>query len=163
MAQFCVYCGAQLRDEGDYCPACGKSKPAPDNPGSNVRPIILPPEAEKIFFQDGTVTVTNTRFVVPGHVFQMSEVKGVRAERAESVGTWPSVLYMLALGAFLARLYRLGFLLLIAGALVRLFFKPKFTVVLSNLSGEVRAFTRPDQGYILEILDALQKALLFRQ
>ncbi len=163
MAQFCVSCGAPLSDTGDYCPACGKSRrAAPDNSGSDVKPIILPPEAEKTFFQDGTVTVTNTRFVVPGRVFPMSEVRGVRVERTQSVGSWPTMLYMLALGAFLARLYRLGFLLLIAGALVRLFFKPKFTVVLDSLSGEVRAFSRPDQGYILEILDALQKALLYR-
>ena len=26
MAQFCVYCGAQLHDEGAFCHACGKSK-----------------------------------------------------------------------------------------------------------------------------------------
>ena len=163
MAQFCVYCGAPVSDAGDYCPACGKSRrAASDNPGSDAKPIILPPEAEKTFFQDGTVTVTSTRFVVPGRVFPMSEVRGARVERTESVGSLPSVLYVLALGAFLARLYRFGFLLLIVGALARLFFKPKFTVVLDSLSGEVRAFSRADQGYILEILDALQKALLYR-
>ncbi len=26
MAQFCVYCGAQLHEEGTFCPACGKGK-----------------------------------------------------------------------------------------------------------------------------------------
>jgi hypothetical protein len=164
MAQFCVYCGAQLHDQGEYCPVCGKSSiPAPNDPAAGVQPVILPPEEERPFFQDGTVTITSTRFTVPGQVFAMSEVRGVRVERTDSLGSWPTALYLLALGAFVARLYRFGFVLLIVGTLLKMFFRPKFALVFDSPSGQVRAYTSPDRDYIHQILDALKQAILFRQ
>jgi hypothetical protein len=162
MAQYCVYCGARLHDEGDYCHACGKSRIADaDGPGPAVKPVVLPPDAEKTFFKNGAVTVTNTRFTAPGRVFAMSDVRGARAERADSKTPWPTLLYMLGLAAFLARLYRLGLVLFIVGALLSLFFKPKSTVVLDSASGEVRAVTSRDPDYIAAIVDAVKKAIMY--
>ncbi len=162
MAQYCVYCGAQLTDEGDYCRACGKSKTA-DGSGPAVKPVLLPPEAERTFYKDGSVTVTNLHFTVPGRTFAMSEVRGVRLERTGSRTPWPTLLYFFGLAAFLARLYRLGLILFMVGVLLTVFAKPKFVIVLDSASGEVHAFTSRDHDYLAEIVDAIRKAILYRQ
>lgn len=161
MAQHCIYCGAQLYDEGDYCHVCGKSKAGMPGRSEAPRPIVLPPEAESTFFQDGSVSVTSTHFTVPGQTFAISDIQAVRFEKHSS-GSWPTVCYLLGLGAFLTRVYRLGLILFILGAIVSTIFRPKFTVVLETVSGEVRAFTSSDRNYIAEIVNALKKALASR-
>ena len=163
MPQFCIYCGAPLAEEGDYCPACGKNRrAAPDADGAAAKPLVLPPEAERTFFQDGIITVTNIRFVVPGRVFPMSEVKSVRVERRESTGSWPTVLYLLALGALFARLYRFGFLLLLLATIIKLLFRPKYAVMLDTVSGAVSAFASGDRDYIVQVVEAVKQALVYR-
>jgi hypothetical protein len=93
----------------------------------------------------------------------MSDVKSVRFERTQATRSWPTALYLLGLGAFLARLYRFGLILLIIGALLNTISRPKFTIVLDSVSGEVRAFTSSDRDYIYEIVEALKQALAYRQ
>ncbi len=63
----------------------------------------------------------------------------------------------------LSRLYRVGFVLLIVGAIFNAISKPKFTVVLDTVSGEIRAFTSSDRDYISEIVNALKKAIAYRR
>jgi hypothetical protein len=44
MARFCVYCGAQLHEEGAFCPACGKSKvgSVTESSGAAAHAVIAP-------------------------------------------------------------------------------------------------------------------------
>jgi hypothetical protein len=164
MAQHCIHCGTEVYDEGNYCHVCGKSKAGiPSSSGPAPKPIVLPPDEERTFFQDGTVIVTNTHFTVPGRIFAMSDVKSVRFERTQATRSWPTALYLLGLGSFLVRLYRFGLVLLIIGALLNTISRPKFTIVLDSVSGEVRAFTSSDRDYIYEIVEALKQALAYRQ
>jgi hypothetical protein len=93
----------------------------------------------------------------------MSDVTGARAERAGSKTPWPTLLYVFGLAAFFARLYRVGLLLFMAGALLSVFARPKFAVVVDGESGEVQALTSRDQDYITAIVDALKKAILYRR
>jgi hypothetical protein len=163
MAKHCTHCGTKLYDEGDYCHVCGKSKAGtPGSSGPAMKPIVLPPEAESTFFQDGNVLVTNLHFTVPGRIFAISDVRSVRLEKTVAARSWPTVFYLLGLGAFLSRVYSLGLILLTLGALLNAVSRPKFTVVLDSLSGEVRAFTSSDRNYIFEIVDALHKAIAYR-
>jgi hypothetical protein len=164
MAQHCIHCGSQLYDEGKYCHVCGKSKvEAPGGSSVAVKAVVLPPDAETTFFQDGAVLVTNARFSVPGRVFSMSEVRRVRLERTGANRSWPTVLYMLGLAALLSRVYGLGLILFTLGALLNAVSRPKFTVVLDSASGEIPAFTSSDRDYISEIVDAVKKAIVYRQ
>ncbi len=145
MAQHCIHCGTQLYDEGDYCHVCGKSKAGMPGRSEAPKPIVLPPEAESTFFQDGSVYVTSTHFTVPGQTFAISDVQGVRFQKNSS-GSWPTVCYLLGMGAFLTEVFRLGLILFILGAIISTIFRPKFTVVLETVSGEVRAFTSSDRS-----------------
>jgi hypothetical protein len=164
MAQHCIHCGTQVYDEGNYCHVCGKSKAGTSSSsGPAPKPVLLPPDGERTFFQDGTVIVTNTHFTVPGRVFSMSDVRSVGFERTQATRSWPTALYLLGLGSFLARLYRFGLVLLIIGAALNAIFRPKFTIVLDSMPGEVRAFTSSDRDYIAQIVDALKQAIAYRQ
>lgn len=163
MAQFCAHCGTQLNDEGSYCHGCGKPKSDTPTSGATVKPVILAPESEKTFFQDGTVTVTNLWFRVPGQDFAMSNVRAVRVEQTKAKMPWPTVLYLLGLATFVERLFAVGLILLAIGVLFKATSRPKLTVVLDGTSGEVRAFTSRDGDYISEIVDAIKKALAYRQ
>ena len=164
MAQHCVHCGTEVYDEGNFCHVCGKSKTEiPNGFGAALKPVVLPPDAETTFFQDGTVTVTNTQFTVPGRTFAMSDVKGVRFEKSSATRSWHTALYLLGMGSLLARLYRFGFILFIIGALLSVISRPKFTIVLDSVSGEISAFTSSDRDYISEIVDALKKAIAYRR
>lgn len=164
MAQHCVHCGAEVYDEGNFCHVCGKSKAEiPSGSGKRLKAVVLPPDDERIFFQDGAVTVTNRWFRVPGQNFPMSDVSAASMEKSSTTGSWPTVMYLLGLGSFLARLYRFGFMLLIAGAVLRMIFIPKFSVVLDSASGDLRAFTGGNRDYVSEIVDALNKAIAYNQ
>ena len=164
MAQRCIHCGTELFDEGNFCHVCGQSKAGipSGSGGTALKPVVLPPDAESTFFEDGTVIVTNIHFTVPGRVFAMSEVKGVRLEKTGPTRSWSTACYLLGVGSFLARLYRFGLILFIVGAVLNAIFRPKFTIVLDSASGEVRAFTNGDRDYISEIVDALKKAIAYR-
>jgi hypothetical protein len=163
MAQHCIHCGTEVYDEGNFCHVCGKSKTEiPSGSGTALKPIVIPPDAEATFFQDGTVIVTNIHFTVPGRIFAMSDVRGVHLEKT-GVARWPTACYLLGVGSFLARLYRFGLILFILGAFLNMISRPKFTIVLDSVSGEVRAFTSSDRNYISEIVDALKKAIAYRQ
>ena len=101
--------------------------------------------------------VTSTHFTVPGQTFAISDIQAVRFQKNSS-GPWPTVCYLLGIGAFLKEVFRLGLILFILGAIISTIFRPKFTVVLETVSGEVRAFTSSDRNYIAEIVNALKKA-----
>jgi Family of unknown function (DUF6232) len=164
MAQHCTHCGTEVYDEGNFCHVCGKSKAGtPSDSGTALKPVVLPPDAESTFFEDGTVSVTNIHFTVPGRIFAMSDVKSARLEKTGAARSWPTACYLLGVGAFLARLYRFGLVLFIVGALLNVISRPKFTIVLDSASGEVRAFTNGDRDYISEIVDALKKAIAYRR
>jgi hypothetical protein len=70
---------------------------------------------------------------------------------------------MLGLAALLSRVYGLGLILFTLGALLNAVSRPKFTVVLDSASGEIPAFTSSDRDYISEIVDAVKKAIVYRQ
>ena len=164
MAQHCIHCGNELYEEGNFCHVCGKSKAeTASGSGAALKPVILPPDAESTFFQDEHVLVTSTYFTVSGRTFAISDIKGVRFERTGPTKSWPTTFYLLGLGAFVARLFRLGIILFILGTLFNLIFRPRFTIVLDSASGEIRAFTSSDRDYISEIVDALKQALALRQ
>ena len=155
MAQHCVHCGTEVYDEGNFCHVCGKSKTEiPNGFGAAPKPVVLPPDAETTFFRSGTVTVTNAGFTVPGRTFAMSDVKGVRFEKASATRSWPTALYLLGLGSLLAD-FTGSVLSCYPWGPPRFDFQPKFTIVLDSGSGDVTAFTSIDRDYISEIVDAL--------
>lgn len=165
MAQYCVHCGAELQEEGKFCHACGKSKAAMvTSPTSTAPEASVKPEAEKTFLQNATVTVTNTRFIVPGQTYAMAGVTSVRFERIEPKRGWP--VFFIIVGFLLLLIPEarpVGVVLLLIGVPWILLVKATFAVALTSASGEARAITSKDSQLISGIVDALNKAIVYRR
>ena len=119
---------------------------------------------EKIFFNEGGITVTNSRFVVPGQTYTMSGVTSIKSVRHDPSKKWPIIL----LGIGIIMLLSGGdaavpaLLLIVAGVVWLYLIKPTYGVVLSSASGETEALTSKDGGYINRIVNALNDAIVSR-
>jgi len=120
---------------------------------------------EQIFFEQGSVKVTNARFVVDAQTYAMNGVTSVKSRVTPPVRT----------GAFIA--IGIGLLVLIgaeggtkivglliagAGAWYLTQLKATHAVYLSSASGEVQALSGHDEGYINSVIHALNEALIHR-
>lgn len=118
--------------------------------------------SETVFFERGNVVITNTRFIVPGQTYAMSNVTSIK-----HVETAPSKLpggIAIIAGALLllGKIWVLAAILIAAGAILLMKAKGKYDVMLQTASGEVRAFGSSDQDLVRQIVAALNQAIVFR-
>ncbi|UYH53845.1 DUF6232 family protein [Qipengyuania sp. SS22] len=117
---------------------------------------------EKIFFDNGHVKVTNSRFIVAEQTHAMNGVTSVASHRQDPnrtglvVGLLLGVL-MIFFGAFL-----IGFL--VAAVCGFSLYKQKAThaVVLRSSSGETEALSSTDGTFIKDVVTALNDAIVHR-
>ncbi|QKM52186.1 DUF6232 family protein [Burkholderia glumae] len=117
---------------------------------------------ETVFLQHGNVTVTNTRFIVPGQTYAMSNVTSIKhVEKAPSraLGVFVAIVGLLLL---FAKVWVFGLAAIAIGVFVAWNAKGQYDVVLHTASGEVRAFQSPDRGLVQQIVSALNQAVVFR-
>ena len=119
---------------------------------------------EKIFFNQGNVSVSNSRFVVDGQTYAMSNVTSVKS------GTTPpsrGVAVLMALiglvcllgsgGVFIA-----GLVAIAIAVLVWIGNKAKHSVILNTSSGENQALVSEDKSYIINVVSSLNEAIISR-
>lgn len=120
---------------------------------------------EEVFFEQGTVKVTNARFIVDAQTYAMNGVTSVKSSitppsrSGAFIAIGVGILIALAAdgGAKLV-----GVLIAGAGAWYLSQLKPTHSVYLSSASGEVQALTGEDEGYINNVVTALNEALIHR-
>jgi len=121
---------------------------------------------EKTFFNEGGITVTNSRFMVPGQTYTMSGVTSIRAEQYTPSRKWPLIVMVLGVAVLFGGVDTdaiLACLVLLAiGAVWWRSKKTTYTVVLSSASGESDAFSSTDEGFIDSIVSALNDAIVSR-
>jgi len=120
-------------------------------------------ENEKVYFEEGSVTVTKARFIVPAQTYAMSGITSVKAAVDQPL-KGPAILcgiglLMLFFGE--VSLIVIG-LLLIAGAIFWYIKGKKHIVVLSSASGEAEALSSTDASFIGRIIAALNDAIVDR-
>ena len=120
-------------------------------------------ENEKVYLEEGGVTVTKARFIVPAQTHAMSGITSVKAAvdqplKGPAILGGIGVLMMFAgeVGAVI-----LG-LLLIAGAILWFIKGKKHIVVLSSASGEAKAISSNNSDFIVRIIAALNEAIIDR-
>ena len=118
---------------------------------------------EQTFLNEGNVTVTNTRFIVPGETFAMAGVTSVSSLK-DSPSRWGPII-LIVIGAFgLSGSDTIpgGLMSLAAGIAWWVLKKPKYIVLLTTASGEAQAFPSKDEAFIARIVNALSEAIVAR-
>ncbi len=116
---------------------------------------------EKVFFENRGVKVTNSRFITFGKTHSLSGITAVSSQYISPSRKWPIILGVIGLALFAWK----WFLALIIIALAVFWWisqKTIYQVVLSSASGESDALSDKDQGFILNVVDALNEAIVHR-
>ena len=121
--------------------------------------------SEQVFFEQGNVKVTNARFVVNSQTYAMNGVTSVKSNVVPPSRTGA----MIAIGLGLLMLLAaegaskiIGLALVAGGAWFLSQQKATHSVYLSSASGEVQALSETDEGFIKNVIQALNEALIHR-
>lgn len=119
---------------------------------------------EQTFLNEGSVTVTNARFIVYGQTYAMSGVTSVKSLEFPPSRKGPIILIVIGIISMLAGkgAILVGILFLAAGIGWWLLQKSKYSVALSSASGEVQALTSKDGDFVFRVVNALNEAIVAR-
>jgi len=118
---------------------------------------------EKVFFDTGTISVSNSRFIVDGQTYAMGNVTSVKTgveEAKKSTGILIGLFGLFVL--FGAKSIIWGIIIMIVGILLFIGAKNKYSVVLSTSSGENQALSSEDKTHIEKVVSALNEAIVSR-
>ncbi|HJE87956.1 DUF6232 family protein [Rikenella microfusus] len=124
---------------------------------------------EKIFFQQGDVAVTSTRFITPTKTHVIAGITAFCAQEKKLDASW-AVILMVAGTLILASesgrnfIPGLGAILLLSGLiwLAILFFNRTYVVRIEGASGKSNALESKNKDFILSIVAALNEAIVHR-
>ncbi|MCT8866313.1 DUF6232 family protein [Shewanella xiamenensis] len=121
---------------------------------------------EKVFFNKGNVMVTNSRFIVNGQTYAISNVTSVKA--SENSSSQASVFLLFILG-FMCFFLDAGYVGVGVGILLWVIafydfktIKHTYSVILNTSAGENKALSSQDEGYVKDIVKALNDAIVSR-
>ena len=119
---------------------------------------------ETVFLDSGGITVTNTRFVVPGQTYAMAGITSIRYFEKPQSWIVGSICGALAAWWFSIGDYMLPLAIVFAGFSPLAFWsgRRRYDVILSTASGEVRAFSSHDRDTVRDTVQALNQAIIFR-
>jgi type IV secretory pathway VirB2 component (pilin) len=118
---------------------------------------------EKMFYETSNVSVSNSRFIVDGQTYAMSNVTSVKTglEKAKKgAGIIIAIIGLVIL--FGVPSYLWGIIITIVGVLAFLAAKDKYSVILSTSAGENQALISEDKSYIESVVAALNESIVSR-
>lgn len=116
---------------------------------------------EKVFFEHGSVKVTNARFVVDAQTFAMSNVTSVAPVTQTPKRFW--LIFMLIVGLLIAFNSVVGGIVVMAVAAVLLYLqKTQYHIMLKTAGGETKALTTNEKDYFQQVVGALNEAIVHR-
>lgn len=118
---------------------------------------------EKMFLEAGNVSVSNSRFIVNGQTYAMSNVTSVKTGVQEAKKGAGIFIILVGLFVFFGVPSILwGSVIIVFGVLAYMGAKNKYSVVLSTSSGENQALTSEDKSYIEKVVAALNESIVSR-
>jgi hypothetical protein len=117
---------------------------------------------ETIFFQHGNVTVTNSRFIVPGQTYAMRNVTSIKHTEKAPSRALGVIIAIAGLLLLFAKVWVFGLVLIALGVFLAWNAKGEYDVLLHTSSGEVRAFRSANRDLVTQIVAALNQAVVFR-
>jgi hypothetical protein len=168
---FCGKCGTASVDGNSFCHNCGAALTIQPNSGASVKSVVAAaPAAERKFFEDRQVLVTNARCVISGKTFAMAGITSVGSYAEIPSRKGPIIVIIVgviigllnlssrnAIGALL-----IGAILLVIGVLWYKGIKNIYHVVIHSASGEVRPLRDYNPQYIHGIVQAVNDAIVYR-
>ncbi|WP_395611028.1 DUF6232 family protein [Pseudomonas sp. B22129] len=119
---------------------------------------------EKVFFNQGDVSVSNSRFIVDGQTYAMSNVTSVKSRVTPPDRGAAIIIAIVGLACLLGRgsVFVAGLIALAIAVLVWRSSKAKYAVVLNTSSGEKQALVSNDKTYITNVITSLNEAIVSR-
>ena len=120
---------------------------------------------EKVFFDQGGVSVSNARFIVNGQTYAMNGVTSVKQGVKNPSRLGPVVLGIVGFIALLSGGTTgvvWGVILLAIAILWGVKQRSEWIVVLNSSSGETQALTSQDRSYIDGVIGALNQSIIHR-
>ena len=122
---------------------------------------------EKVFLQEGNIIVTSARFIVPSQTYAMSGITSVKlAEKTPSKAV-PLILIFIGLLVFIGNGLKgegiiAGLISAVPGVIWLMKLKSSHIVALTVSSGEVKALESKDRAFIVNVVNALNEAIIHR-
>lgn len=116
----------------------------------------------KVFFSDGGVIISDSRFIASGYIYHIRDLAAVRLGVIEPP-RWLA-LFSIVLGLVLLltedALFVVGGFFIALGIMAGIFAQTRYAVVLKTTTGEHRVLLDSNRGYIMQVVDALDAAII---
>lgn len=120
-------------------------------------------QPETQFYQDGTVTVTQSRFVTQSKTYAMRNIPSVHIFEIEKNRVTPIIMILIGLPfLFSGDVFWIGLIIITLGILWLFTIKNEYAVRISTNAGEANSIISKDRIYIQKIVDALNDAIIYR-
>ncbi|MFI5161219.1 MAG: DUF6232 family protein [Sphingobacteriales bacterium] len=120
-------------------------------------------QKEVTFYQDGNVTVTQSRFITHSKTYAMRNISSVHLFEIVKSRRFPVVMVIIGLLMLLSDDLRVaGLVILGVGILLLFVIKNEFAVRISTNSGEANSIVSKDKMYVQKIVEALNDAIIHR-
>ncbi len=116
---------------------------------------------EKVFFEEGSVKVTNARFLTYGKTHSMNGITSVTKYMIKPNRKGPLIVAGIGLLAFIFKWY-VAVIILAAAVAWWFLQKTKYSVQLASASGHNDALTSTNEEYIDRVVNALNDAIVHR-
>ncbi len=119
---------------------------------------------EKIFFNQGNVSVSNSRFIVDGQTYAMSNVTSVKSGVTPPDRGAAIVIAIIGLACLFGSgwVFVVGLVAVAIAVLAWIGSKAKYSVILNTSSGENKALVSEDKPYIANVVSSLNEAIVSR-
>lgn len=118
---------------------------------------------ETTFYQDSTVTVTQSRFVTQSKTYAMRNISSVHI--FEIVKSKMKAILLILIGIplfFWGKTILIAFILIALGIWWFIYIKNEYAVRISTNAGEANSIVSKDKIYIQKIVNALSDAIIHR-
>lgn len=118
---------------------------------------------ETTFYQDSSVTVTQSRYITQSKTYAMRNISSVHIFEIEKSKAPPILFILLGIPfLFSGEIFWIGLILIILGLLIFFTIKNEYSVRISTNAGEANSIISKNKEYIKKIVNALNDAIIHR-
>ncbi|MGE5526990.1 MAG: DUF6232 family protein [Rhodospirillaceae bacterium] len=117
---------------------------------------------ESTFLNEGGVTVTKSRFIVPSQTYAMSGITSVKNSQENPNRLYPIVVGVIGVAALSGGATTFGAIALILAVVWLIGQKTQYHVVLTTAGGETKALTSTNGEFTKKVIAALNDCIIAR-